>query len=411
MMAKLTIKYVGADGAEQSYEVTNERTVIGRHSEADISIGDGRLSREHLAIEREGDEFFATDLGSSNGSELNDEPIFERTRISDGDKLSLGGLKIEVLIESALDGDEPPHVAPSTDAEIASPQTQASPTRSDGSSAKMFFMVAAVMVIFVAVVLGVILMMMPGQKTRGNGNFVGSIDDDPTPRPEASRSPSPTPVTSGSIDHTAVTPIDNSNSTKPATEIDAKVEQNAARFLQKAAANDQRAFITGAQAQIVASRVRSLAGSSAVANNIASARKASSAINDIAKAKNLKPQFVAAATVAKMGNSSGDVLATARSLADRLDRFGTQIGNELGDDCLVLIAVLDQGDPMTMRNLLQKLATTSSETPRTIRSIWWLKKNSKITDAEYESALRFLAIGTLAQNPRDFGVNQDGWNF
>ncbi len=410
-MATLVISFKDQEGIEHSFDVVAERTVIGRHSACDISITDGRLSREHLAIERNGDEFFAKDLGSSNGSSMNGESLIERKAINDGDKLELGGLKIEVHIETASGEDDEPPSADTQETAVAPPQAPAQTASANGGSAKTFLVIAAVMVIFVVVVLGVVLLLMPGQKKGGNGNFVASIDEDPTPRPGASSSVSPTPIASGSIDNTIVTPTDNSNTSKPPTEIDAKVEQNAARFLQKAAANDQRAFITGAQAQIVASRVKSLANSSAVADNISTGRKSASAINEIARSKNLKPQFVAAAAVAKLGNSRGDVVATARSMADTLDRFGTQIGNEFGDDCLVLIAAFDQGDPMKMRNLLQQLATNSTESSRTIRSIWWLKKNGKITDAEYESALRFLAIGTLAQNPRDFGVDIEGWNF
>lgn len=410
-MAKLTITYVDGDGAKQSFELADDRTIIGRHSECEISISDGRLSREHLAIERKGDEFYASDLNSSNGSELNGEPIIERVRLNNRDKLSLGGFEIEVEIEEIPESGSAPLADPPPEPDIAAPHLQAQTTQADSSSVKMFLVIAAAMVIFVVVVLGAILLMMPGQKRGGNGNFVASTFDEPTPRPGASRSASPTPAIEVSNGNSSVTPPDNTSPTKPATEVDAKVEQNAAKFLQKAAANDQRAFITGAQAQIVASRVKSLAGSSAISDNIASARKSASAINEIARTKNLRPQFVAAAAVAKLGTSRGDVLATARSMADTLDRFGTQIGNELGDDCLVLIAALDQGDPMKMRNMLQSLATSSTESPRTIRSIWWLKKNGKITDAEYESALRFLAVGTIAQNPADFGVNTEGWNF
>jgi hypothetical protein len=39
-----------------------------------------------------------------------------------------------------------------------------------------------------------------------------------------------------------------------------------------------------------------------------------------------------------------------------------------------------------------------------MRTIWFLKKQGKISDSEYQFALRFLAIGTIMQNPKDFGV-------
>jgi hypothetical protein len=53
------------------------------------------------------------------------------------------------------------------------------------------------------------------------------------------------------------------------------------------------------------------------------------------------------------------------------------------------------------------LVNESPSSSRQIRSIWFLKKNNHITEAEYESALRFLAIGTITQNPKDFGVNAE----
>jgi hypothetical protein len=60
-----------------------------------------------------------------------------------------------------------------------------------------------------------------------------------------------------------------------------------------------------------------------------------------------------------------------------------------------------------MRNMLQDLATKSPESSRAIRTIWFLEKQGKITPAEFEFALRFLAIGTITQNPKDFGVNAE----
>jgi hypothetical protein len=97
-------------------------------------------------------------------------------------------------------------------------------------------------------------------------------------------------------------------------------------------------------------------------------------------------------------------------MADTLDKLATQIGSELANDSLLMIAAYDQGaggDFMKMRNMLQDLATKSPDSARTIRTIWFLHKNSKITDAEYDFALNFLAIGTITQNPKDFGVNAE----
>ncbi|MEP6946620.1 MAG: hypothetical protein ABJA02_11945, partial [Acidobacteriota bacterium] len=154
--------------------------------------------------------------------------------------------------------------------------------------------------------------------------------------------------------------------------------------------------------------------SAALASNIASARKNSAALKSLAVSKNLKPDLLAIAAITKLGNSSGDVLQTAQSMAATLDRLGTQLSNELGEECLVIIAAYDQGaagDFMKMRNMLQDLATKMPDLARDIRTIWFLKKQGKITDAEYDFAVKFLAIGTIAQNPKDFGVSTEALTF
>jgi hypothetical protein len=97
-------------------------------------------------------------------------------------------------------------------------------------------------------------------------------------------------------------------------------------------------------------------------------------------------------------------------MAEVLGKLSVHIGTEFAEDCLLLIAAYDQGqagETMKMRNMLQDLATKSTESSRTIRTIWYLQKEGKITQADYDRALTFLAVGTIAQNPKEFGVNAE----
>ncbi|NOT48714.1 MAG: hypothetical protein HOP17_13320, partial [Acidobacteria bacterium] len=185
---------------------------------------------------------------------------------------------------------------------------------------------------------------------------------------------------------------------------------NSASFLRQIAQNDPRAFLTGEQAAKVNAKVKQVGRSSALADNLNSARKNAAAIKSLAVSKNLKPEFLAVAAITKLGTSRGDVLQTAQGIADVYDQLGIHIGNENFDDALLMVAAYDQGaagEPMKMRNMLQDIASKSSEGTRTIRSIWFLEKSGKITSGEYDRALNFLAIGTIAQNPKDFGVNAE----
>ncbi|WP_223693096.1 FhaA domain-containing protein [Leifsonia poae] len=57
------------------YPLTHSVTVIGRGSEADITVDDTGISRRHVQIIWDGQRAQVQDLGSTNGSHLNGQPV------------------------------------------------------------------------------------------------------------------------------------------------------------------------------------------------------------------------------------------------------------------------------------------------------------------------------------------------
>jgi hypothetical protein len=57
------------------YPITKARTVIGRGSEADVTVDDTGTSRKHVEILWDGTRAQVNDLGSTNGSKLNGQPV------------------------------------------------------------------------------------------------------------------------------------------------------------------------------------------------------------------------------------------------------------------------------------------------------------------------------------------------
>ena len=57
------------------YPLTKSRTIIGRGSEADITVNDTGTSRKHVEILWDGTRGQVNDLGSTNGSKLNGQPV------------------------------------------------------------------------------------------------------------------------------------------------------------------------------------------------------------------------------------------------------------------------------------------------------------------------------------------------
>lgn len=61
--------------AGKRHALTRSRTVIGRGTDADITLDDTGTSRKHIEILWDGTRAQVSDLGSTNGSKLNGQPL------------------------------------------------------------------------------------------------------------------------------------------------------------------------------------------------------------------------------------------------------------------------------------------------------------------------------------------------
>ncbi len=415
-MAELWLTYTDADGSRRRVNVVRPETVIGRHSECDIAIADSRLSRRHARIVNAGGKFLIEDLRSSNGTDLNGEPLFEPAELRNGDRISFGGViaeteMVEAVATSPIAASA--HPAPPRPTAIPKHNAEIEEDNNKGGFPIWAIFMAPVMAAVLVVVVGAAVFVAMRASTDVSANEIEPdgpiITDDPKPKKD-DPVPSTGPSTSSSPGNSTSGPDAGPTPTPTNLSETAKVEINAASFLRKIAQNGDKAFLTGEQAKRVSAKVKQIGSLSALAENINSAKKNGAQIKTLATAKNLKPQMLAIAAITKLGGSRGDVMAAATSMADVLDKLTIQLGNEFPDDCLLTMAAYDQGvagDTMKMRNMLQDLANKSNETARTIRTIWFLQKEGKISPAEFDFALHFLAAGTIAQNPKDFGVNAE----
>jgi hypothetical protein len=75
-------------------------TSIGRSSNNTIVVEDGYASSQHSLISRRGDLWWLEDLGSRNGTLLNELPLTETAVISPGDIITIGETKLKIEIDS-----------------------------------------------------------------------------------------------------------------------------------------------------------------------------------------------------------------------------------------------------------------------------------------------------------------------
>lgn len=85
----------GPEGRHR-FAMVGEEIIIGRAPSCDIAIGHKSISRRHLRIAIDGNNFVAEDLGSQNGSRLNNKRINGPTPFRIGDKLQMSEFTLEV---------------------------------------------------------------------------------------------------------------------------------------------------------------------------------------------------------------------------------------------------------------------------------------------------------------------------
>jgi len=72
---------------------------IGRAPDNDVVVGDPATSGHHGRIEVRNGSFWISDLGSTNGTQVNGEPVIER-QLSHGDSIAIGQNTLRFSLES-----------------------------------------------------------------------------------------------------------------------------------------------------------------------------------------------------------------------------------------------------------------------------------------------------------------------
>ncbi len=98
LKASPMVLFIEREGQEP-IRVPSQRFVIGRGPQCDLIIDSPRVSREHVALTRQGATFLLEDLGSSNGTWLKDERISVR-ELESGDEVLLGNELVTFVIRA-----------------------------------------------------------------------------------------------------------------------------------------------------------------------------------------------------------------------------------------------------------------------------------------------------------------------
>jgi pSer/pThr/pTyr-binding forkhead associated (FHA) protein len=94
-------------GESQSYRFTIPAVLIGRDPACDCVINDSTVSAQHARLIHRQGQWWVEDLRSTNGTFINQEPVFIPMVVTSGDELQCGQAILTISVSEAAGKDVP----------------------------------------------------------------------------------------------------------------------------------------------------------------------------------------------------------------------------------------------------------------------------------------------------------------
>ena len=94
-MSELILEIVEGDGAGRQVALTDP-IEIGRDASSALALEDEQMSRRHARVSAQGDVAIVEDLGSTNGTYVNEQPIEGPRALRAGDRIRVGLTVLEL---------------------------------------------------------------------------------------------------------------------------------------------------------------------------------------------------------------------------------------------------------------------------------------------------------------------------
>lgn len=92
---QLQVRVKSGPKEEMSFRM-KDSFIVGRSQICNLYFDDKRMSRQHFALEWDGEGMYVTDLNTTNGTLVNDVKITKKRRLNPGDKLSAGSVDMVI---------------------------------------------------------------------------------------------------------------------------------------------------------------------------------------------------------------------------------------------------------------------------------------------------------------------------
>ncbi|MDX1383213.1 MAG: SpoIIE family protein phosphatase [Thermoanaerobaculia bacterium] len=97
----MKLRVTPAEGDPYDFELNDDAIIVGRSSTADLALSDPFLSRHHARLSREGEVLKVEDLGSRNGTFINDAKVEGKAVVNSGDVIRLSASSIALAGDRA----------------------------------------------------------------------------------------------------------------------------------------------------------------------------------------------------------------------------------------------------------------------------------------------------------------------
>ena len=95
-LRKCQLRVIAGPDEKKKFDLNQKSTRIGKKEDNDVVLLDNTVSRHHIAIEMTSDAFLLKDLGSTNGTYINDLKVKE-AYLTPGDVIKIGNSEIEFV--------------------------------------------------------------------------------------------------------------------------------------------------------------------------------------------------------------------------------------------------------------------------------------------------------------------------
>ena len=99
------LKVIQSSSVEGEIALLEHETIIGRDENADITLDEKRVSRQHCKIWLDGTTYKLKDLGSVNGTFVNNKRVAE-TELKNKDRIQIGSTQFDFIIETFVAPDK-----------------------------------------------------------------------------------------------------------------------------------------------------------------------------------------------------------------------------------------------------------------------------------------------------------------